>query len=196
MIRFLILFFIAFSVSGARGLPLQARPGSSSSSRRARLTDIIGRLIGAKITESWGQPVVVDNTARRRRGHRHETAAKAPADGYTLVMAVSSAFGINPGLVAEPALRRECANFALINNIVFTPQTLIVPASSPAKSMKELVALAKEKPGALNYARWGRARPAPHHGTLPQHDRRPAHPRAPTRAARPPTPIFSPATSS
>jgi tripartite-type tricarboxylate transporter receptor subunit TctC len=69
-------------------------------------------------------------------------------------MAVSSAFGINPGLM--PNLPYDVLrDFALITNIVFTPQTLIVPASSPARTLKELVALAKDKPGALNYGSLG-----------------------------------------
>jgi len=70
------------------------------------------------------------------------------------VMAVSSAFGINPGLFPDlpyDVLR----DFALISNVVMTPQTLVVPGSSAVKSVKELVALAKAKPGALNYGSLG-----------------------------------------
>ena len=153
MIRFLLLFFIAFSVQAQETYPaksvriiVQFTPGTS--------TDIIGRLIAQKLTDAWGQPVVVDNRPGAGAVIGTEAAAKAPADGYTLVMAVSSAFGINPGLV--PNLPYDVMrDFALITNIVFTPQTLIVPAGSPAKSLKELVALAKEKPGALNYGSLG-----------------------------------------
>jgi tripartite-type tricarboxylate transporter receptor subunit TctC len=125
---------------------VQFTPGTS--------TDIIGRLVAQKLTEAWGQPVVVDNRPGAGAIIGTEAAAKAPADGYTLVMAVSSAFGINPGLV--PNLPYDVMrDFSLITNVVLTPQTLLVPAASPIKSIKELVAAAKAKPGALNYGSLG-----------------------------------------
>src|SRR6185369_8519175 len=153
IVRFLVLFFIAFSVQAQETYPskpvriiVQFTPGTS--------TDIIGRLIAQKLTEAWGQPVIVDNRPGAGAVIGTEAAAKSPADGYTMVMAVSSAFGINPGLV--PNLPYDVMrDFALITNIVFTPQTLLVPANSPAKTMKELIALAKAKPGALNYGSLG-----------------------------------------
>jgi tripartite-type tricarboxylate transporter receptor subunit TctC len=153
MLRFLLLLCAAFSVHAQSDYPskpvriiAQFSPGTS--------TDIIARAIGIKFSEAWGQPVVVENRPGAGAIIGTEAAAKSPADGYTLVMAVSSAFGINPGLV--PNLPYDVMrDFALITNIVFTPQTLIVPANSPAKSLKELVALAKEKPGALNYGSLG-----------------------------------------
>ena len=127
-------------------LIVQFTPGTS--------TDIIGRLVGQKLGDAWGQPVIVDNRPGAGAIIGTEAAAKSPADGYTLVMAVSSAFGINPGLV--PNLPYDVMrDFALISNVVLTPQTLIVPENSPAKSVKELVALAKAKPGALNYGSLG-----------------------------------------
>ena len=117
-------------------------------------TDIIGRLVAQKLTEAWGQTAVVDNRPGAGAVIGTEAAAKAPADGYTLVMAVSSAFGINPGLV--PNLPYDVMrDFSLITNVVLTPQTLLVPAGSPLKSVKELVAAAKAKPGALNYGSLG-----------------------------------------
>jgi tripartite-type tricarboxylate transporter receptor subunit TctC len=151
--RFLLLFFIALSVQAQEAYPsrpvrliVQFTPGTS--------TDIIGRLVAQKLTEAWGQPVVVDNRPGAGAVIGTEAAAKSPADGYTMVMAVSSAFGINPGLV--PNLPYDVMrDFALITNIVFTPQTLLVPANSSAKTLKELVALAKAKPGALNYGSLG-----------------------------------------
>ena len=153
MTRFLLLFLTAFSAQAQTDYPskpirivVQFTPGTS--------TDIIGRLVGQKLTEAWGQPVVVDNRPGAGAIIGTEAAAKAPADGYTLVMAVSSAFGINPGLV--PNLPYDVMrDFSLITNVVLTPQTLIVPAASPVKSVKELVAAAKARPGALNYGSLG-----------------------------------------
>ena len=153
MFRFLLLFSLAFSVQAQGDYPskpirliAQFSPGTS--------TDIIARAIGAKLGEAWGQAVVVENRPGAGAIIGTEAAAKSAPDGYTLVMAVSSAFGINPGLV--PNLPYDVLrDFALITNIVFTPQTLIVPANSPAKTLRELVAIAKDKPGALNYGSLG-----------------------------------------
>ena len=127
-------------------LIVQFTPGTS--------TDIIGRLVAQKLTEAWGQPVIVDNRPGAGAVIGTEAAAKSAPDGYTLVMAVSSAFGINPGLF--PNLPYDVMrDFSLISNIVMTPQTLVVPGNSDVKSVKELVALAKAKPGVLNYGSLG-----------------------------------------
>ena len=127
-------------------LIVQFTPGTS--------TDIIGRLVAQKLTEAWGQPVIVDNRPGAGAVIGTEAAAKSAPDGYTLVMAVSSAFGINPGLF--PNLPYDVMrDFSLISNIVMTPQTLVVPGDSDVKSVKELVALAKAKPGVLNYGSLG-----------------------------------------
>jgi len=143
-------FFTAHAQTDYPSKPIriivQFTPGTS--------TDIIGRLVAQKLTEAWGQTAVVDNRPGAGAVIGTEAAAKAPADGYTLVMAVSSAFGINPGLV--PNLPYDVMrDFSLITNVVLTPQTLLVPAGSPLKSVKELVAAAKAKPGALNYGSLG-----------------------------------------
>jgi tripartite-type tricarboxylate transporter receptor subunit TctC len=110
--------------------------------------------VAQKLTEAWGQPVIVDNRPGAGAIIGTEAAAKSPPDGYTLVMAVSSAFGINPGLV--PNLPYDVLrDFALVSNVVMTPQTLVVPGNSAVNSVKELVAQAKARPGALNYGSLG-----------------------------------------
>jgi len=124
----------------------QFTPGTS--------TDILARVIGQKLTETWGQQVVVDNRPGAGGVVGTELGAKAAPDGYTLTMAVSSAFGINPTLYAKlpyDAIR----DFAPITNIALTPQTLVAYPAYAAKSVKELVALAKGKPGQINYASLG-----------------------------------------
>ena len=124
----------------------QFTPGTS--------TDILARVIGGKLTEAWGQQVVVDNRPGAGGVVGTELGAKAAPDGYTLTMAVSSGFGINPTLYAKlpyDAIR----DFAPITNIALTPQTLVTNPSFAAKSVKELVALAKGKPGQVNYASLG-----------------------------------------
>jgi len=124
----------------------QFTPGTS--------TDILARVIGGKLTEAWGQQVVVDNRPGAGGVVGTELGAKAAPDGYTLTMAVSSGFGINPTLYTKlpyDAIR----DFAPITNIALTPQTLVAYPGYAAKSVKELVALAKEKPGQVNYASLG-----------------------------------------
>jgi tripartite-type tricarboxylate transporter receptor subunit TctC len=124
----------------------QFQPGTS--------TDILARVIGAKLAEAWGQQVVVDNRAGAGGLVGTELGAKAAPDGYTLTMAVSSGFGINPTLYAKlpyDVLR----DFAPITNIALTPQTLVANPGFGAKSVKEFVALAKSKPGQINYASLG-----------------------------------------
>ena len=155
-LRFLLgttLLAVAAGATSAQGYPTrpiriiaQFTPGTS--------TDILARVIGAKLTEAWGQQVVVDNRPGAGGIVGTEIGAKAAPDGYTLTMAVSSAFGINPTLYAKlpyDALR----DFAPITNIALTPQTLVANPSFAAKSVKDFIALAKTKPGQVNYASLG-----------------------------------------
>jgi tripartite-type tricarboxylate transporter receptor subunit TctC len=124
----------------------QFQPGTS--------TDILARVIAQKLTESWGQQVVVDNRPGAGAIVGTELGARAVPDGYTLTMGVSSAFGINPTLYSKlpyDAIR----DFAPITNIALTPQTLFASPSFTAKSVKELVAAAKAKPASINYASLG-----------------------------------------
>ena len=117
-------------------------------------TDIMARLIAQKMGQDWGQQVIVDNRPGAGAVLGTEMGAKAPPDGYTLTMAVSSAFGINPTLYAK--LPYDAINdFAAISNLGLTPQTLVVNPSTPYKTVKEFVAAAKEKPGQINYASLG-----------------------------------------
>jgi tripartite-type tricarboxylate transporter receptor subunit TctC len=124
----------------------QFQPGTS--------TDILARVIAQKLTESLGQQVVVDNRPGAGAIVGTELGARAAPDGYTLTMGVSSAFGINPTLYSKlpyDAIR----DFAPISNIALTPQTLVINPSHPAKTVKELVAAAKSKPGAVAFASLG-----------------------------------------
>jgi tripartite-type tricarboxylate transporter receptor subunit TctC len=124
----------------------QFQPGTS--------TDILARVVAQKLTEAWGQQVVVDNRPGAGAVVGTEIGARAAPDGYTLTMGVSSAFGINPTLYSKlpyDAVR----DFAPITNLALTPQTLVASPSYAARSVKELVAAAKGKPGAINYASLG-----------------------------------------
>ena len=117
-------------------------------------TDILARLIGPKLTEAWGQHVLVDNRPGAAGIVGATLAAKAPADGHTLLVSTSSAFAINPGLY-EKLSYNAIEDFAPITNMVTTPQVLVVNPSFSAKTVTELVAAAKSQPQPLNFASIG-----------------------------------------
>ena len=116
-------------------------------------TDFTARLIGQKLNEAWGQPVIVDNRPGAAGNIGVELAAKAPADGYTLVMPITS-FPINPNLYAKLPFD-TIKDLAPIVLCASAPLVLVVHPSLPAKSVSDLIALARAKPGALNFANSG-----------------------------------------
>ena len=125
---------------------VQFTPGTS--------TDILARLIAQKMSEDWSQQVIVDNRPGAGGVVGTELGAKATPDGYTLTMAVSSAFGINPTLYAKLPYD-AISDFAPIANLGLTPQTLVANPSAAFKTVKEFVAAASDKPGQINYASLG-----------------------------------------
>jgi tripartite-type tricarboxylate transporter receptor subunit TctC len=119
-------------------------------------TDILARLMSDQFSKSMGQPFVVENRPGGGGIPGTEFAKNAPADGYTLAMAGSGPFGINPAIYSKlPYNPMPGGDFELIGNIGFTPQTLVVGAQQPWKTLKELVAAAKAKPGEVAYASLG-----------------------------------------
>jgi tripartite-type tricarboxylate transporter receptor subunit TctC len=115
--------------------------------------DIIARTVGQALAEQLKQPVVVDNRPGASANIGMEAVSKAPPDGYTLLMA-SNGLATNMALFPDLPFdgRRD---FAPIARIGYAPLVLVVPASSPAKSLKELLAQAKAEPGKLTYASAG-----------------------------------------
>ena len=116
-------------------------------------TDFTARTIGQKLTESIGQTVIVDNRAGAAGNIGVEIAAKASPDGYTLVMPITS-FPINPHLYSKLPFD-TLKDFAPVVMASSAPLFLVVNPSVPAKSVSELVAVAKSRPGELNYANSG-----------------------------------------
>lgn len=116
--------------------------------------DIIARLVGQKVGERSGQQVVIDNRAGAAGLIAAELTAHAPKDGYTIFMATAGPVTIAPSLHAKlnyvPA-----RDFAGVTHLVDTPMALVVSNGLQAKSVAELVALARGKPGAYNYASVG-----------------------------------------
>jgi tripartite-type tricarboxylate transporter receptor subunit TctC len=117
-------------------------------------TDILARVVADHLSKSLGQPFVVENKPGAGGGIGTAQAKDAPPDGYTLVAAGSGPFGINPAVF--PNLSYDpVRDFEPIGNIVMTPQAIVVSAQSPYKSVKDLVAAAKAKPGEIAYASLG-----------------------------------------
>ena len=116
-------------------------------------TDILGRLVADQFSKSMGQPFIVENRAGAGGSLGTEIASKAVSDGYTLVMAGSGPFGINPAIF--PKLPFDpMRDFEAISNIGLTPQMLVTSAASPYKTLREFITVAREK-GGLPYASIG-----------------------------------------
>ncbi len=117
-------------------------------------TDILARTMAARMAESWGQQVVVDNRPGAGGNIGTDLVAKAPPDGYTIVLGAASVLAINQSLYSQMPYDSATA-FAPITNMVKTTNVLIVSPSLPAKSVKELIAYGKANPGKLTYASAG-----------------------------------------
>jgi tripartite-type tricarboxylate transporter receptor subunit TctC len=149
-----VLVALASAVSAAQAQNFPAKPvrlivpfapGGS--------TDIVARVLGQKLNEMWGQPVLVDNRAGGSTVIGTEIVAKAPPDGHTLLV-TPAPFTIVPSLAIKLPYdpHKDFEPITLINT---TPLVVVVHPAVPAKSIKDLVALARSKPGALNYGSSG-----------------------------------------
>ena len=160
MLRFLIAL-LAFAVQGAlaQGYPSKPihlivpfPPGGP--------TDIVGRLVAQKLSEGFGQPVVVDNRPGAGGTVGSTAAAKAAADGYTLLYGSTSTLAIAPSLYHDLAYDPRSA-FAPISLVSRGAIIAAVNAQVPARTLQEFIALAKKTPGTLSYASAGSGTP-PH----------------------------------
>jgi tripartite-type tricarboxylate transporter receptor subunit TctC len=115
----------------------------------AGATDILARAVGQKMSENWGQPVIVDNRPGAAGNIGTEIAAKSAPDGYTLLMATAGTHGINPGLYRK--LNWDPKEFIGVSLVAMVPNILVVNNALPVKSVKELIAYAKANPGKLSY---------------------------------------------
>jgi tripartite-type tricarboxylate transporter receptor subunit TctC len=117
-------------------------------------TDVFARKIGQILSERWGQPVVIENRAGAGGVVGTDVVAKAPPDGYTLLVTYAGSQAINASLY--PKLPFDTIkDFQTVATIASTPFILIVNPKLPAKDFAEFIALAKAKPGTLTYASSG-----------------------------------------
>ena len=117
-------------------------------------TDILARMVGAKLTEAWGQQIIVDNRPGAGGNLGSDIASKAPPDGYTVLGGTVSSHSINTSLYSKMPYH-PLRDFAPVTLMVMVPNVLVVHPSVPAKSVKEFVALAKARPGQLRFASAG-----------------------------------------
>jgi len=115
--------------------------------------DIIGRTVGAKLSEALGEPFVIDSKGGGNGNIGAEAVARASPDGYTLLL-VPSALAANRSLYKELPYSLD-KDFTGVAGLAVFPLLLVAHPSVPAKNVRELIALAKQKPGALNYASAG-----------------------------------------
>ncbi len=151
----IVAAFIMCPVTGAFAQTLSAKPmriivpfpaGGGA--------DLWARVIAQKLGEAWGQNVIVDNRAGASGIIGTELVAKATPDGDTLLLGTTGTHATNP-VVFKKLPYDPIKDFAPVTNFVDTPFMLVVHSSVPAKSVNELIALAKARPGQLTYASFG-----------------------------------------
>jgi tripartite-type tricarboxylate transporter receptor subunit TctC len=117
-------------------------------------TDIQGRMLGEKLAQRLGQQFIIDNRGGANGNIGMELVAKAPPDGYTIVIATVGTWAVNPSLYKQMPYD-PVRDFAPIMQVSSSPGVLVVHPSVPVKGVKELIALAKAKPGKLDYGSSG-----------------------------------------
>ena len=117
-------------------------------------TDIVARVLAIKLSEAMGQQVVVDNRPGAGGAIGADIVAKSPPDGYTMVTAVTSIMAINQFLYRKLPYDPE-KDFAPVTQVGSLPRILVIHPSLPAKNVREFIAIAKAKPGQLNYGSSG-----------------------------------------
>ena len=118
------------------------------------VTDALGRTLAQRFTDAWGQQVIVENKPGANNQIAAEYVTKAAPDGYTLLIGPETTFVVNPSLYSK--LSYDPVNgFTPISGLVTINHALIVNPALPVQNVKELIALAKQKPGELNYGTFG-----------------------------------------
>jgi tripartite-type tricarboxylate transporter receptor subunit TctC len=117
-------------------------------------TDIVARLVGQKLSETWGQSVVVENRAGAGGNIGADAVAKSAGDGYTILVTSGSIVTVNPHVYKQMPFDAK-KDLLPVTNLASGPQVLVVANNVPAKNLKEFIALAKSKPNSLNFGSAG-----------------------------------------
>ncbi len=112
--------------------------------------DALGRLIGLRLSEAWGQPVLIENIVGASGNIGHDKGAKAPADGHTLLMGLIGPMSVSSSLTDKLPFD-PVKDLAPVTMLVKLPNILVVHPSVPVKSLQELIAYAKQNPGKIRY---------------------------------------------
>jgi tripartite-type tricarboxylate transporter receptor subunit TctC len=154
------LFALLFAAVNAAAQPYPAKPVRLLVADAAGgAPDQLARILAQKMSEGFGQQVIVDNRPGAGGAIGADLAAKSPPDGYTLLLSTTAIWALLPSLRKD--LPYDAArDFVPISRVATTSNVLVVNASLPAKSVAELVQLAKSRPGAINYASAGVGTPA------------------------------------
>ena len=152
MLRLCFLLMLVYGAAFAQGYPTKPvrlivtyPPGGSS--------DLMSRVYGAKLSEVWGQPVIVESKSGAAGSIGMDFAAKQPNDGYTFVVGNLQPVAVNPLLSQVPYSIQK--DFVAVSQISQGPNVLVVQADSPFKSLTDVIAYAKANPGKLNYGTSG-----------------------------------------
>jgi tripartite-type tricarboxylate transporter receptor subunit TctC len=118
------------------------------------VTDVLGRMLAQRFTQAWGQQVVVENKPGANNQIAAEFVTKSEPDGYTLFIGPETTFVVNPSLYARLPYDAS-KGFSPICGLVTINHALITNPALPARNVKDLIALAREKPGEINYGTYG-----------------------------------------
>src|SRR5687767_14671507 len=116
--------------------------------------DVMTRQIAERLTQAWGQPVLVENKPGANTIVAADAVAKSAPDGHTVLMTTDATFSINPHLYKKLPFDTQ-RDFTPVTMLVLLQQLLVAHPALPANSLQELIALAKAKPGTINYASYG-----------------------------------------
>ncbi len=152
-----LLMPVALLAAPLLSLPVQAATAFPNKPIRiivaytpAGTTDILARAIGQKMSETWGQPVIIDNRAGAAGNIGTEVAARATPDGHTLLMGTAGTHGINVSLYRKLSWH-PVNDFAPVSLSAMVPNIMVVNNALPVKNVREFVAYAKANPGKLSY---------------------------------------------
>src|SRR5438094_4194162 len=116
--------------------------------------DVLGRQLAEKLTAAWAQPVVIENRAGANTIVAADAVAKSPPDAYSVLITADATFAINPDRYAKLPYDAE-RDFTPVTMLVLLQQLLVANPSLPAANLAELIRLAKDRPGSINYASYG-----------------------------------------